>query len=166
MLTVVKDGYALGFGIDGSGDAESIGHGGANMGYRCNATLYRNRGQGVVVMTNGDKGDALAGEIVRAVAEAYDWPSRKPVSIKVAVLSEEEMKAFAGTYQDGDAKLQVTPAGRSLRVSAFGRVDEFLAETGVRFVPLSDGAPPLLFEKDSAGRVTGVTAGGRRMKKL
>jgi CubicO group peptidase (beta-lactamase class C family) len=166
MLTPVKSGYGLGFSIEGSGDSERFGHGGANMGYRCIATLYRNRGQGVVVMTNGDNGSALAGEMVRAVAEAYDWPSQKPVSMKPAVLSQAQMTALAGEYQDGDLKIRIEPAGKSLHVTAFGNVLEFVPESEVRFVPLSDGAPPLVFEKDSTGSVTGLNAGGRKMKRL
>jgi CubicO group peptidase (beta-lactamase class C family) len=166
MLTPVKDDYALGFGIEGSGEAERFGHNGANRGYRCSATLYRKRGQGVVIMTNGDNGSTLANEIGRAVAEAYGWPSGKSVPLKIAALSDAEMRAFTGEYQDGDVKLKITPTGRSLRVSAFGQVSEFVPETGLRFVPLGDGAPTLVFEKDGAGRITGLTAGGRKMKKL
>jgi CubicO group peptidase (beta-lactamase class C family) len=166
MLTPVKDGYALGFGIEGSGEAETFGHGGSNMGYRCTATLFRNGRQGAVVMSNGDNGDAIANELVRAVAQEYGWPSHKPVTMKVAVLSDAQLAALTGEFQDGNMKVRVTSGGKSLKVSAFGQVFEFVPKTELHFIPLTDGPPELLFDKDSDGKVTGLTAAGRKLKKL
>ena len=35
--------------------------------------FYPKRGQGVVVMANGDQGDALAREVLRSVSREYGW---------------------------------------------------------------------------------------------
>ncbi|HYP04710.1 MAG TPA: serine hydrolase domain-containing protein [Bryobacteraceae bacterium] len=91
MLTPVKDGYALGFGIEGEGQAESFGHNGSNVGYRCFAVLYKNGKHGLVVMTNGDSGAGVAGEIVRAVAEEYGWSSHRAVMLKAADVSDGQV---------------------------------------------------------------------------
>ncbi|WP_332848377.1 hypothetical protein [Massilia sp. S19_KUP03_FR1] len=54
-------------GIEGSGAATSFGHGGHNRGYSDLIVAYSGRGDGAVVMTNGDNGD----EIARALAGKY-----------------------------------------------------------------------------------------------
>ena len=75
MLTKQKGDYGLGVGIEGEGLARWFGHGGANEGYRCNWIMFEESGNGVVVMTNSDRGDRLAGEIIRAVALTENWPA-------------------------------------------------------------------------------------------
>jgi hypothetical protein len=117
-------------------------------------------------MTSGDNGSALAGEVLRAVAEEYGWPSQKPVSVKTVVLSDAQLKTLAGEYQDGDLKLQVAAVGTSLQVTVFGQAMEFVPETELRFVPMGDGPPALVFEKDTSGAVIGLSAAGRKLKKL
>ncbi|WP_189071021.1 serine hydrolase domain-containing protein, partial [Deinococcus radiotolerans] len=66
--------YGLGLKLQGRGVSFSFGHTGINQGYRAVAVMYPRTGQGVVVMTNGENGEALAREIVRGVATTYDWP--------------------------------------------------------------------------------------------
>src|SRR5262249_30034409 len=60
MLTPVVDDYGLGLGIRGSGDSLRFEHGGSNEGFKCTLTAFAHRGQGAVVMTNGDLGGILA----------------------------------------------------------------------------------------------------------
>ncbi len=75
MLTVQISNWALGFAIDGQGDAARFTHGGAELGFRCYLVGYRYRGQGAVVMTNGDRGDHLCIEILHSIARAQNWPA-------------------------------------------------------------------------------------------
>jgi CubicO group peptidase (beta-lactamase class C family) len=65
--------HGLGFAMGGEGDAVTFGHGGANAGFRAQWVVHGARGQGAVVMTNGDQGGALAGEILRGLAALYGW---------------------------------------------------------------------------------------------
>lgn len=166
MLTPVKDGYGLGFGMDGTGDVETFGHSGANAGFRCSAIMYKNRGDGVVVMTSGDNGNSLASEAIRAVAAVYDWPSRKPGTLKTTSLSDAQLDAFVGNYEAGDFKVQITRAGKALKASAFGQSVELVPETDVRFVSFADGTPPFVFEKDESGKATGVNAGRQKLRRV
>ena len=48
-------------------------HPGANEGYRNYLVAYPERGQGVIIMTNGDNGEALSDEIKRSVSIEYGW---------------------------------------------------------------------------------------------
>ncbi|WP_158591581.1 serine hydrolase domain-containing protein [Deinococcus cavernae] len=70
--------YSLGLKLRGRGQAFSFGHTGINQGYRAVAVMYPRTGQGAVVMTNGENGEALAQEILRSVAAAYHWPDEPP----------------------------------------------------------------------------------------
>jgi hypothetical protein len=59
MLTPVKEGYGLGFILKGTGRDFQFSHGGSNEGFRCHMMAYPQRGQGAVIMTNGDLGGDL-----------------------------------------------------------------------------------------------------------
>jgi CubicO group peptidase (beta-lactamase class C family) len=74
---------------DDGGDRLYFLHSGANEGYRCILVAYPKRGQGVVIMTNGDNGQALHQEILHSVSVEYGWVKDYTylyVSITVAIL--------------------------------------------------------------------------------
>jgi CubicO group peptidase (beta-lactamase class C family) len=98
MLEPVKNGYALGFGIEGKGPSLSFGHGGSNMGYQDVLFAYLGHGDGVVVMTNGEGGNDLAQGILRAAAFEYRWPSNQTTVRKAVTLPPAKRKALVGTY--------------------------------------------------------------------
>jgi CubicO group peptidase (beta-lactamase class C family) len=77
MLSPVLSNFGLGLRIDGDGQAQTFSHGGSNEGYKNLMVAYSERGDGIVVMTNGDSGDELAGEVMRAVAAEYNWPTQR-----------------------------------------------------------------------------------------
>ena len=58
---------------DDGGDRHYFLHPGANEGYRSLLIAYPQRGQALVVMTNGDGGEELRWEIVRSVSTEYGW---------------------------------------------------------------------------------------------
>ena len=74
MLSVQISNWALGFAIDGEGAAARFAHGGAALGFRCYMVAYCQRGQGAVIMTNGDRGDHLCIEVLHSLARTYRWP--------------------------------------------------------------------------------------------
>jgi CubicO group peptidase (beta-lactamase class C family) len=74
MLSPQMDGYGLGPALDDDGgDLFYFFHNGANEGYRTVLVAYPKRGQGVVIMTNGDQGDLLWREILNSVSVEYGW---------------------------------------------------------------------------------------------
>jgi CubicO group peptidase (beta-lactamase class C family) len=76
-------GYGLGEGLGRRGGRLYFSHSGGNEGFQCNSLAFLDgSGQGVVVMTNSDSGGIIAGEIFRAVAEAYHWGDPDPANPK------------------------------------------------------------------------------------
>ncbi|HEY1341254.1 MAG TPA: serine hydrolase domain-containing protein [Bryobacteraceae bacterium] len=78
MLTKVLGDYGLGLALGETDGQKSFGHGGSNVGYQCDMFAYLDGGRGAVVMTNGDQGGRLAGEIMASIAIEYGWPDRRP----------------------------------------------------------------------------------------
>ena len=74
MLTKVLGDYGLGFALAETEGHKSFAHGGSNEGFKCMLFGYLDNGSGAVVMTNGDRGSALADEILRAISAEYEWP--------------------------------------------------------------------------------------------
>jgi CubicO group peptidase (beta-lactamase class C family) len=74
MLSPELEGYGLGPAVgDDGGDRFYFYHDGANDGYKNYIVAYPKRGQGVVIMTNSDNGDALRQEILNSVSVEYGW---------------------------------------------------------------------------------------------
>jgi CubicO group peptidase (beta-lactamase class C family) len=80
MLTpqVAMDGnfsMGLGFMLREEEGERSLMHGGSNQpGFLSLLFAMPDRGQGVVIMTNGQNGHELATEIVFSIADEYGWP--------------------------------------------------------------------------------------------
>lgn len=73
MLTPQIGGWGLGFELQGKNESARFSHYGSNEGYKCLLVAYASTGQGAVVMTNSDRGAALAAEIMRSIAREYGW---------------------------------------------------------------------------------------------
>jgi CubicO group peptidase (beta-lactamase class C family) len=67
--------YAVGLSMEKKGEGWYFSHGGSNWGFQCHMVGHLRKGYGLVIMTNGDRGGMLIGEIERRVAEAYNWDS-------------------------------------------------------------------------------------------
>lgn len=74
MLTPVGVGaYAVGFAIEHLGEGWYFSHGGSNWGFRANFGAHTAKGYGLVIMTNGSRGGAVAREISERIQRAYGW---------------------------------------------------------------------------------------------
>jgi CubicO group peptidase (beta-lactamase class C family) len=118
MLEPVKNGYALGFGTEGKGPVLAFGHGGSNMGYQDVLFGYIGRGDGVVVMTNGEGGNDIAQRILRAVAAEYHWPSKQTMIRKAVALAPARRKALVGKYElDSQGSFDILEQDGQLMIS-------------------------------------------------
>jgi CubicO group peptidase (beta-lactamase class C family) len=74
MATPVGVGpFAVGMSVEKEGEGWYLSHGGSNWGFQCNLIVHRLKGYGLAIMTNGDAGGRLIGEIEQRVAAAYKW---------------------------------------------------------------------------------------------
>ncbi|QBE65314.1 serine hydrolase domain-containing protein [Pseudoduganella lutea] len=151
MLTPVLENFGLGWRIDGTGQAQSFSHGGANAGYQNVLVAYTERGDGVVVMTNGDRGGELAGDLVRAVATAYEWPTQR-AKVRTAIATPAAaLAALPGKYViDGMGDFTIARSGDGLTVALRDGATEALhaapdgswfvtsMEAQLRFAPTND----------------------------
>ena len=163
MLTPVKEGAGLGLFIRGSGQDLSFSHSGGNEGFRCHMIAYPHRGQGAVVMTNGDLGGDLYSEILRGLSAEYGWPDFKPLEKEVAAVTAAELEALAGTYQFTPAdRIKISPGNDCLFAdSVFIPPDGkgrcvFFPESALSFFSTETDVT-LAFTKGAQGKVTGLT---------
>lgn len=160
LLTPVLSGYALGFSVDGSGDATTFAHGGHNQGYQTTMVAYAGRGDGVVVMTNGNNGDQIADALVRAVAKEYRWPSYKPVARTEVALAPAQSAPLAGKYTiPGQGAFLITyDKGELLYWQAPGDSEHLYAESATHLFVLSHKLEIIL---DGPGAATGKIVSGQ-----
>jgi hypothetical protein len=141
MLTPVKNGYALGFGVEGKGPSLSFGHGGSNMGYQDVLFAYLERGDGLVVMTNGDGGNDIAQSILRAAAAEYGWADKQTTLKQAVALTKAQRAALVGKYEvPGLGNFEIAEQAGELVVSLRGGALEplYAASPSVLFVVSRD----------------------------
>jgi CubicO group peptidase (beta-lactamase class C family) len=178
MLVPVIAGHGVGPAIGGRPERKYFTHGGSNRGYRCLLFAYTD-GRGVVVMTSGDNGGALQGEIVRTLAQLYGWPDFAPVERVPAAVKPEGLDRFAGAWILNDGQpLVVRSRGDRLLVQ-FPRqpVEEMFpssdreffskkADIVTSFSVAADGVVTLAKFRNGGFERAGPRADGTRAKSL
>jgi len=148
--------WGLGFGLERPDGRLQFGHGGSNEGFRAAWKVVPELGLGYAIMTNGDLGSPLAGEIARAIAVAGDWPVDHPETRARIRPEAAEIEPLLGEYvlegQDlvieiragDDATLEIAVPGQGRFTYYANSIDEW-------FDP-SDGEV-VTFERDAEGNV-------------
>ena len=88
----------LGPFLRGSGATRRFGHEGSNESYKALAYLYLDSGKGAVIFTNGARGAALYGEMLRSLADAFEWPEGGETVIDPNTLQPKRVPEFVRTY--------------------------------------------------------------------
>ncbi len=167
----------LGFAIMNGKDGLLFNHSGSNMGYKSFAAAYRDRGQGIAVMTNGDNGMGLFMEIVRAVAKVYDWPDRFVEEATLVDVPLLVLQSYVGNYtaaiQGQSLQVQIYLSGTTLMmkcaVAGIGQGSDMFPATTETFLVRDNALIPgrLTFLRNASGTVEGFTialqSGGRIM---
>jgi hypothetical protein len=124
---------ALGLGAFLGDGGRRFGHGGSNKGFKCYLVAYRDTGQGVAIMTNGDNGSYLVDRAIARIAAAYGWEGYPTEVSERSEVSEVELQAVAGTYRLGEnLPLEVTAVDGALE-AVFGQ------QPALRFTARGDG---------------------------
>jgi CubicO group peptidase (beta-lactamase class C family) len=164
MLTRQIDDFGLGLNLGPAAGPAMFEHGGSNQGFQSELRAFTGgKRQGVAIMTNGDGGAALIGEIARAVAQTYGWSGLGPAERETVQVDPAVLAAYAGLYEvPGITTVSVTlKDGRPFVVaSALGPdASEMFATSPTRFFVLENGVT-LEFVKDAQGAVTKARIGG------
>lgn len=111
MLTARLGDYGLGVMVHGHDERFTFSHGGDNTGFHAYLVVFPVLGCGAAVMTNGDGARFLIMEIVRAIAEAYEWPDFRPAYHAVVTVDSTRLENLAGQYEvAGIGRLPLTAA--------------------------------------------------------
>jgi CubicO group peptidase (beta-lactamase class C family) len=158
MLTRQAGHWGLGVDLGIEGQATSFNHSGWNDGYRSFMVAFPETGQGAVVMTNGDgTGPQLVFEIIRSIANEYEWPLYRTREHSVVQVDEKDRSAYLGEYQFSPGmKFIVTKNTGHLFLTAppLGNEPvELFPETNERFFVIVNDVT-FTFVKDSSGSVT------------
>jgi CubicO group peptidase (beta-lactamase class C family) len=164
--------WALGWGVFDSEAGKAFFHTGHDFGWQNYAVVYRDRGIGVVLMSNSDNFESVAREIAAvAIGDTYspfDWlgyprfdpdrrrePPPEPVAIDVEL---SVLEAYVGEYRlmEGEAVFVKLEEGRLYISSDALDWAELLAESETRFFTTVDDTR-FVFVSNDSGAVTGVT---------
>jgi CubicO group peptidase (beta-lactamase class C family) len=99
MLTPGVGNWGLGLQLGGSSTDPWFSHGGSNAGYESLFVGYDRQGDGAAVMTNAQGGSRLAGEVMSAIATAYNWPDWKPTERTEVKVDPAVLARYVGTYE-------------------------------------------------------------------
>jgi len=104
MLTpFVEDFTGLGIFITKMKDEIYFGHGGWNEGFSSEFIAHKDKGYGVVVLTNSNHPDFIS-ELIRSVALTYEWDDFVPVYKKM-ILDKAMLNEISGRYRVNGNKL-------------------------------------------------------------
>src|SRR5215469_3207167 len=95
------------FGVGGSEADPYFAHSGEDAGFVTYLVAYEKRGDGAIVMTNGDRGFDLTEEIMRAVAREYGWPDFRPVEHTLSSIDSQRLGEYVGAYRPSDGNLVI-----------------------------------------------------------
>lgn len=153
MLTPVKGNWGLGPTLSGSGAESRFGHDGVNEGFQSTMIAYAEKGEGVVVLTNG-AGKRLADEIVRAVATDYGWTELASKPVIEAAVPTSALVALAGPYEGGGLSVYLDFREGHLFAQTGGpQPERLIAISATRFKTSASGIV-VEFDHDAAGKAT------------
>lgn len=170
MVTPVMQDHGLGWDLMGENESSRFSHGGVNVGFEASMVAYTKTGQGAVVMTNGEGGIHLAHEIIRGIAQEYEWMEFLVEKKVLTMVSPKLYDAYVGVYEFApNFILTVSRDGDSLYLQA-GDAQQFeiFPESEVTFFP-REFESQITFVKNKMGRVTQLILGeqgGLQAKKI
>lgn len=99
LITKHQENYGLGFYLKGEKEALILSHSGKSAGYTVYLTGYAHQGNGVIILTNADKGGYLFSEILRGISKENKWDFMQPKRITSIELSQKLLDQYSGVYK-------------------------------------------------------------------
>ena len=153
MLTLQNGQWGLGVGIGSAGTNAHFEHDGSTPGYKARLFGYTDRGQGVTILTNGDRGGELIEELEYSVAAAYGWPDFQVTARRIVPILPDALEMYVGRYQMAPgAFVTVTAKDGKLFGEVRGRSKTELLPDGPDHFFMLDG-PTVQFVRSDRGPV-------------
>ena len=133
MLTPVMNKYGLGTVLEAQGDQQRFSHSGGNAGIRSMMVGYTHKGQGAVILTNGDNGSVLIDELLRAIAAEYQWDDYAVVEHTLVPAAPQLFARYAGRFQAPNRTFAITARENRLFVQ-----EPSLGAAPIELLPASD----------------------------
>lgn len=99
MLQKHKNEWGLGPSLHWQGDSLLFEHGGKNKGFTNDMLAFAHQGEAFVVMTSGDNGGRLIGEIRIALSRYYGWGIQSNKTVVLVKLSKSQLQQYVGKYK-------------------------------------------------------------------
>lgn len=175
MTEVSPSWHGLGPRLGGAGQTRIFHHGGSNDSYRAWIEGYLATGDGLVILTNGENGAALATEIRNALSDALGRGINPPVQAAALDLRAPAYADYAGVFEQDRSvpmalrraladifdvpALQVKVADGQVRVGMPGqpRDGQVLPLSPTRFVSPDIEDLQIEFHRDAWGKVNALT---------
>jgi CubicO group peptidase (beta-lactamase class C family) len=166
-----KGDYGLGVWLSGRPKDRRFGHAGANPGFRHLCMLFTEHGSGVVVLTNGARGNHLIDDVFATLSEAADWPAQayRTCRKKYCRLPNEALERFGGEYQivsttsaalsafrSAQDRIVISRVDGGVMVTSTAMCDEYFLPQSANVFGNVDNWLGLRFEVDASGRVADV----------
>lgn len=166
MLSPGIGGWGLGLSVSGEGEWLKFGHTGSNLGFKSTLIMFPRRGQGVVILSNGDNGASIMAAVAQALGRVLGWPDSGEM-IRPLVVSKDTLLARVGKYQGERGVVELTLSKNGLMViPPIGEPFEVIAQPGDVYISPENGAR-MKFETDSlSGRVVAASGGGANWKRV
>ena len=156
-VDIVK--LAMGTMVGGSETAPWFGMGVGTSGYFATLKAY-DKGDGVVILSNGDNGAWLNDQFVNTVAGTHGWPDFGPQrEDHIATLPTKVLDSFTGQYlisvpmDQADFKINVTRDGKDLWIQGSGQYPFEVYPRNSREFFAKVAAIQVSFERDKQGKV-------------
>lgn len=157
--------WGLGIALQGEGRDLRFWHTGVNKGFRAALWSYPLRQQAVVIMANGDQGNEVLGPVRIAVGRVFGWPGSEQKIITPATVTPQSRIEQVGYYTSPRFSVHVglTDAGLILAANRGDPVEAIPQAQDV--YALAAGGERLQFERDAAGRVSGLKLDGLELQR-
>ena len=155
MLTPKVGVHGLGFVVEGrTRDKLLISLEGRTNGFSSMLVMIPDKGQAAVVMANGESGEFLIVEILRALSAAYEWPYFKPEEKPLYRLDPAVIRDYLGRYRvTPEYILEVAAEDPCLVITPTGQAPtKFYVDSRAVFFSI-DPPARVRFQRDAAGRV-------------
>jgi len=168
MLTKEMVSWGMGPALKWAGDSLIFYHGGKNEGFTNEMLAFAYKGDGVIIMTNADKGRPLINEILQSLSTYYDWGITESTILDHYKSDPDQLKKLSGIYKyngefgpvpdiEGDFLVEVLLKNGKLRmIDTNGYFNWTLAQTEELEFTEMDGGMEVTFKNDNENNINSL----------